>query len=141
MAIGTKFGTSDLFLTYTCNPKHPDIVNNLGNDYINLRTPLTPSDRADIVASVFKLHLDELKRDLKVIFGTTLANLHVIEYQKRGLPHAHILIWLHSEYKLRTPADIDRFICAEIPDPNFYELYQIITSCMMHGPCGNANRQ
>ena len=25
--------------------------------------------------------------------------------------------------------------------PNFHELYQIITSCMMHGPCGNANRQ
>ena len=47
-------------------------------------TPLTASDRADIVASVFKLHLDELKRDLKVIFGTKLADIRLMEYQIVG---------------------------------------------------------
>ena len=36
MAMCTKFGKPQLFFTYTCNPKHEDIVNNLGNDVYNL---------------------------------------------------------------------------------------------------------
>ena len=30
------------------------------------------------------------------IFGRVIGKIHVIEYQKRGLPHAHILLILHS---------------------------------------------
>ena len=36
----------------------------------------------------------------KGIFGRVVANIHVIEFQKRGLPHAHILIILEGQYKL-----------------------------------------
>ena len=140
MAVVTEYGKPDVFLTYTCNPKHPDIENNLGNDPNTTGRRLTASDRPDVVTAVFKLHLDELKKDLKQMFGKQLANIHVIEYQKRGLPHAHILIWLVTAAKIRTGDDIDSLISAEIPDPEASpELYRIVTTCMMHGPCGTAN--
>ncbi|XP_055924554.1 uncharacterized protein LOC129956648 [Argiope bruennichi] len=60
-----------------------------------------------------------------------------IEWQKRGLPHAHILIWLQD--KIRSE-EIDQIISAEIPDPSIdQELFDIVTKHMIHGPCGAFN--
>lgn len=65
------------------------------------------------------------------------ADLHVIEFQKRGLPHAHILVALSPEYKPTCPHDIHEIICAEIPDKNEDPLaFKIVTKNMIHGPCG-----
>lgn len=67
--------------------------------------------------------------------------LYTIEFQKRGLPHAHIVLFLESDRKLTTPEDIDRVIRAEIPDQETEpELFRIVTDSMMHGPCGIANK-
>jgi hypothetical protein len=61
-----------------------------------------------------------------------------IEFQKRGLPHAHILLTLAPEDKLRSPADYDTLISAEVPDPVAEpDLYETVTRNMMHGPCGS----
>ena len=30
------------------------------------------------------------------IFGRALARIYTIEFQKRGLPHMHLLIFLHA---------------------------------------------
>ena len=50
--------------------------------------------------------------------------MYSVEWQKRGLPHTHILIWLH--YKI-TSNEIDGVISAEIPDENVIEgLYDIV---------------
>jgi hypothetical protein len=66
-----------------------------------------------------------------------IADLYTIEFQKRGLPRAHILIFLHPSSKYPNLEDIDRIICAEIPDPNTHlELNQLVKNHMMHGPCG-----
>ncbi|GJT50942.1 hypothetical protein Tco_0977099 [Tanacetum coccineum] len=66
--------------------------------------------------------------------------VYTIEFQKRGLPHCHILLWLETEDKITTTGKIDEYISAEIPnkdeDP---ELYQLVTDHMMHGPCGADN--
>jgi len=43
--------------------------------------------------------------------------MYTIEFQKRGLPHAHLLIFLHSSSKYPTPDDIDKVIYVEIPCP------------------------
>ena len=50
------------------------------------------------------------------IFGNVKSNISVIEFQKRGLPHAHILIILEKTDKPRTTDDYDKIITAEIPD-------------------------
>ena len=65
---------------------------------------------------------------------------YTVEWQKRGLPHAHILLYLYPDDKHPTPVDIDKIISVEIPDkitnPRDYE---VISQYMIHGPCGFAN--
>ncbi|GBM94520.1 hypothetical protein AVEN_193006-1 [Araneus ventricosus] len=59
---------------------------------------------------------------------------------KAGLPHAHILLTLDSESKIRTKDDIDKFESAELPDPcTDLRLFQLVTKCMVHDPCGTIN--
>ena len=43
--------------------------------------------------------------------------MHVIEFQKRGLPHAHILIILAENERSLTPELVDSIVVAELP-PN-----------------------
>ena len=40
--------------------------------------------------------------------------MYVVEFQKRGLPHAHIAVRLCYDQP-RSAADIDRLICAKLP--------------------------
>ncbi|GBN03199.1 hypothetical protein AVEN_136525-1, partial [Araneus ventricosus] len=135
MAMVRKFGKPDLFLTFTCNPSWSEILN-------SMEGVQRPEDRPDIIVRVFNMKLKELLEDIckHGIFGTVLAYIYVIEFQKRGLPHAHILLTLDSESKIRTKDDIDKFVSAELPDPcTDLRLFQIVTKCMVHGPCGTIN--
>ena len=60
----------------------------------------------------------------------------MVEFQKRGLPHEHILITLKDGYKLNTVNDIDKLLSAEIPDSEIDPiLYNIVVRNMIHGPC------
>ena len=135
MTIVSRYGKPDLFITVTCNPRWSEIQESLFPGQ-------TPSDRPDIVARVFKLKLDEIFHDLfkKHILGEVAAYIWVIEFQKRGLPHAHILIILKERWKPRTSVDVDELISAELPsretDP---VLYEIISKQMIHRPCGVLN--
>ncbi|XP_012832537.1 PREDICTED: uncharacterized protein LOC105953423 [Erythranthe guttata] len=130
-------GFPSLFITITCNPQWPEIQRALNG------TNLRPEDRPDILARVFKMKLDSLMSDLKKgkIFDRIRAYVCTIEFQKRGLPHAHILIWLHNEDKPKTSKDIDKIICAEIPDKvTDRKMYDLVEKYMIHGPCGLANQ-
>ena len=40
--------------------------------------------------------------------------VYTVEYQKKGLPHAHILLFLHNNDKHPTAAETDKIISAEI---------------------------
>ena len=129
-----NYGRPDLFITMTTNPKWPEITTNLlqGQE---------PQDRPDLLARVFRLKLKKLMDLLKGgIFGHMLAWLYSIEFQKRGLPHVHILVWLVPGDRVY-PNMIDKFISAEIPSPLLDpELHAIVRSHMVHGPCGALNR-
>lgn len=102
MAIVAKYGRPDLFVTFTCNPKCKDIVD-------KLPAGQRAEHRPDLVAQVFQLHLKELIHDLtnKHILGIPICYLYVIEFQKRGLPHAHLLLTLDNTSKLNNSDDID----------------------------------
>ncbi|XP_057426365.1 uncharacterized protein LOC130719774 [Lotus japonicus] len=133
MSICKKFGYPDLFITATCNSQWGEIQR-----YVRARN-LRAKDRPDICVRVFKMKLDNLMSDLRkdTIFGPVDAGMYTVEFQKRGLPHAHILLWLKPQYKLITGEDIDKFILAELPDPQLYpKLYKAVSSFMIHGPCG-----
>lgn len=63
--------------------------------------------------------------------------MHVIEFQKRGLPHAHMLIWLDDRDKPKTAEQIDKLVSAEIPDEHEDSIgYNAVKNYMIHGPCG-----
>jgi hypothetical protein len=84
------------------------------------------------------LKLDALLKDIKDdVLGNLIAKIWVIEFQKRGLPHVHILLILDEASKLHTAEDYDLMVSAEISDPiRHLEAYEIVISCMVHGPCG-----
>jgi hypothetical protein len=74
------------------------------------------------------------------IFGHAVAYVYTIEFQKRGLPHLHCLIFLKEPHKLLTPEDINSCICAEWPDPATQPLlFESVKAHMVHGPCGTLN--
>lgn len=136
MAIVRKLGNPSYFITMTCNPNWPEIVRALG--------PTEKSnDRPDLVARVFNMKLKALLHDLhnREILGDVIGRVHTIEFQKRGLPHAHILSIVAHEFRPRTPTDIDDIVCAEIPDQVTDPLlYETVTTCMLHGHCTSQNQ-
>lgn len=51
-----------------------------------------------------------------------------------------MLFILDEADKIREPSDVDDVVKAEIPNPaEDPELYEIVKSCMIHGPCGHYN--
>jgi hypothetical protein len=132
MALVQAYGKPDIFLTMTCNPNWPEILDNLSPGQ-------TPQDRPDLIARVFRAKLEMMKEMLlkSHILGVVAAHVYVVEFQKRGLPHAHFLLIMDSTYKLVVPEQYDRLISAELPDKQKYpELYAMVVKHMMHGPCG-----
>lgn len=143
MAIVRKFHKPDIFLTYTCNTEWPEIKEHLlpGQE---------AKDRPDLCARVFnaKLCAYILNITKGKLFGKCSARLAVIEFQKRGLPHAHILLILYGDDRIASADAVDRVVCAELPvDPaNFEEgtpersqaerLQTLVMEKMVHGPCG-----
>jgi len=137
MSIVKKFGKPDFFITMTASPTWREIAD-------NLRKGETAASRPDLVARVFHLKMRALLAELleHKVLGRPLAWTWVVEFQKRGLPHLHLLLIVHPEDKPRTPEDIDNVISAELPDPadpDQYELLKLVLGCMVHGPCGARN--
>ena len=145
MAIVREYHKPDFFITMTCNPRWPEIVN-------GLKKCQSPQDRPDLVARVFKLKKDQLMQDLKSghVLGRVVAHMNVIEFQKRGLPHVHILLILADCDRIMSPEFVDSAVCAELPpgpDSTSTEcetnqrsrLQKIVLTNMIHGPCGKEN--
>lgn len=63
--------------------------------------------------------------------------MYVVEFQKRGLPHAHMLIWLEESAKREVKNNVDKYVSAEIPDEKKDPYgYAAVKQFMIHGPCG-----
>ncbi|KAF3647138.1 hypothetical protein FXO38_18809 [Capsicum annuum] len=58
MAMYKWVGYPDIFITFTCNPKWPEIQRFVASKGLN------PEDRPDILSKVFKIKLDSLIKDL-----------------------------------------------------------------------------
>ncbi|XP_043466343.1 uncharacterized protein LOC122501132 [Leptopilina heterotoma] len=135
MRLVQEFGKPDLFITMTCNPKWCEITE-------NFLCGETASDRPDIVARVFQQKVKALMIELKdnQIFGPVIAYVYVIEFQKRGLPHVHLIVFLDQSHAIRDAETVDKIICAEIPDEAKHpELFNIVKQFQVHGPCGKQN--
>jgi Helitron helicase-like domain at N-terminus len=129
LALPRRFGKPDLFITVTCNPKWPEIG-------LALPAGAKWQDHPDIVSRVFMLKLKCIISDFKIgqIFGVLKAYVYRIEWQARGLPHAHMLLIL--EHKIMTAAQIDAIVSAEMPDPvDDPILHSLVSGHMLHPRC------
>ena len=119
----------------------------------------TGYDREDIVNMVFKARLTALLYNIRngKYFGSkVLYEIHVIEYQHRGAPHAHIIVRFenapkhnrfHENYNndILTADWIDKYISAKMPviDENSSqddkEYHQKVNDYMIH-KCYSASR-
>ncbi|XP_057780225.1 uncharacterized protein LOC130998836 [Salvia miltiorrhiza] len=99
-----RFGKPDLFITMTCNPEWKEIQQALYDGQ-------TAQERPDLTTRVFRAKLQDLKYQLfkRKIFGHVAAHVDVVEFQKRGLPHVHMLVIFKSGQKLNTTSEIDKF--------------------------------
>ena len=75
MAIVSCFGKPDLFVTFTCNPKWPEIIRELGPHQSVIYQP-------DLTACVFHMKLQEFLKDLlqNNCLGKVIAYIYVIEF-------------------------------------------------------------
>ncbi|GFR32755.1 helitron_like_N domain-containing protein [Trichonephila clavata] len=116
----------------TCNPAWPEITRELIPGQNSM-------DRHDLTARVFKIKVQKLValHAKGKISGDMKCFMYSIEWQKRGLPHVYLLLWLME--KLR-PNQIDEVISAEVPNPETdRNLYDTVTKNLIHGPWGALN--
>lgn len=136
LALARYYRRIDLFITVTCNPNWQEITRELFPGQ-------TPADRPDLCARVFRMKvkviIDEIYKN--GIFRKAVAYVYTIEFQGRGLPHAHMLVFLKDEDKILTPADIDTAIRAYWPDPATEPLlFETVKRCMVHS-CSDRCRE
>ncbi|XP_029152438.1 uncharacterized protein [Arachis hypogaea] len=132
MAIVLKEGKPDIFLTMTCNPSWTEITS-------ELNPVQTPQDRPDLTTRIFRAKFEQLKEDVitKGVLGKVKSYIYVTEFQKRGLPHVHMLLILENNDKLIDPEHYDSLVRAEIPSKEVEPyLHDAVLKHMIHGPCG-----
>jgi hypothetical protein len=115
MQIAKVKGAPTYFLTVTANPHWLEIEENLETlgPYAYTVRPAPPrehnqhaDERCDLIDRVcmlkFKAIVDEIVKE--EIFGPHIAYVGVVEFQKRGLPHMHLLITSLSYFFFLPPS-------------------------------------
>ena len=142
MALSRKYGKPTFFCTMTFNPDWPEVRE-------RLLPGQSASDIPTIVAHVFKSRLEKVLQILHTCFGTKRYMIKVIKFQKRGFPHAHIIIKVlpfhflrlrqkndtvhHCQVDPEPPFEfLDAIISAELPRDNTI-LREKVKKYMMHG--------
>ena len=97
-------GKPDLFITFTGNPQWKEIqvrvslLSNLQSDLLqeNLLPGCTWQDDPFLTADVFYMKMKAFLSDIvdRELFGPVLSYSYSIEFQKRGMPHMHLLLTL-----------------------------------------------
>ncbi|KAA6387270.1 MAG: putative ATP-dependent DNA helicase PIF1 [Streblomastix strix] len=125
-----EFVLLDLLIIFTSNPRWDEIISIIGDD--------SPANHPNIVSKILIIMQQELLDDIVKhhILGKVSCYCYGIEFQKRGLPHAHILITFQQEDKLNTTNKIDNIISAEIPSiEQDSELQNAVLKHMVHREC------
>ena len=137
MALVQHYGKPDLFITMTCNSEWKEIREELMEGQQS-------HDRLYLTSRVFRGKLMDLKDQIvhKEIFGKVAAFVYVIEFQKRGLPHLHMLVILKRDFKITNADQYDKYVRAKIPNIQInHALHNVVVKHMLHGPCGEDNKK
>jgi hypothetical protein len=129
LAVVRHLGKPTYFITITCNPNWPEI-----RDHPEMHGQ-NASDRPDLTCRVFRAKLQRLMEALrKGLLGRKIYLMYVVEFQKRGLPHAHVALRVTPQPQ--TTDHIDDIISAEVPpdspDPDDQRYRQLVLRHMVH---------
>jgi hypothetical protein len=143
-----QFGHPTYFVTMTCNSQWEEFslkevqgIQLYKNVPASKKTNLC-SERPDITARVWHLKSKQFLDFILSgkVFGKVKAHVAVHEWQKEGLPHMHLILWMDDSAKPATAEDVDRNVTAVLPpiEPNPFggpSLHDLVTSFQLHGPC------
>ncbi|XP_073033882.1 uncharacterized protein [Primulina eburnea] len=135
MTLVQTYGKPDILLTMTCNPNWNEIK-------YQLLPGQSSQDHPDLITRIFKSKFEECKKYIvdKGVLSKVCSYSYVIEYQKRGLAHVHMLVIFENNDKLCTPDHFDSIVRAEIPSQTEeLNLHKAVVRHMIHGPCGSIN--
>jgi hypothetical protein len=133
MSVVDRLGKPTLFITMTCNGGWPEITS-------QLLPGQTSAERCTITNRVFKMRLTNLIAKLRSghYFGRKAVFItSVTEFQKRGLPHAHIAFRFEGDQPTSSEA-IDAIVSAELPELSDLSsdadraVHHIVSTCMIH---------
>lgn len=168
VALCRRYGCPDLFITFTSNllwsevtealalvpgqhsSDRPDIIDRVFHMKLNLFMDDITKNMyfGPIVAGNFSFPslFFPFSITLFILTYTMLAHcilfavVYTIEFQKRGLPHVHLILWLDRSSPL-TAEEVDIFISAQLPNPSNDPIgYEAVSKFMIHGPCSAANK-
>ena len=131
-----KFEKSNFFITFTCNFNHFELIRDLFFE-------ISIQNRSNLCNKMFQSKLKELIRDLieRHVLKEIKIYVYVIEFQKRDLFHAHILIINHFRdeiTKVNVNQIVQTMIFFKFENEVFDEkrrLYELITTHMIHKNC------
>ena len=129
------YGAPAFFVTMTCSTAaaHELCRAAWENSVHPTPTQFKPGDMPEMGVKVFRAQLDELVKDVRAgCVGPYQAHCFTVEFQKRGLPHVHMIAWT-DETRAARDARIDDIVTAEAScesDVVFsLQLEQMLHSC------------
>jgi hypothetical protein len=104
LALTRELEISFIFMTMTANPAWPEIVSYLlsGQHY---------TDISSVVCWAFYTQLQYLKAFIKKYFRKLIYIVSVVEFQKQGLPHCHLLIKIGTLKSPNENYSLSDFFC------------------------------
>ena len=110
--LSVSLGPPTFFITITENPYWPEIIALDNISYLN---------NSSLLMRVFKQRRSSFLSYLKIskIFGDVKGFVWRDEYQQRGLPHSHILLW--TNFDTENIDQIDSVISCKIPNDPIYD--------------------
>ena len=123
LAIIQELGKPTYFVTLTLNESDPDVQKCLRG---------RPARDCPVeITEVFFAKFDAIKPLLfgkTALYGPVEDYWYRVEFQQRGAPHFHIIVWVNS--KKRKP--VDEVVYATIPSEDDPELRDVITRLQVH---------
>lgn len=113
LTIVSELGPPTFFITLTCNPKWPDILERIGLGD-------SAYSRPDVTCMVFHERLRKILHNIRhgkyfpLPDGGLKYEIRVIEYQYRGLPHCHLVVCDPSAPQKQDTQAVKAYIDARI---------------------------
>ncbi|CAM9630373.1 unnamed protein product [Ectocarpus sp. 13 AM-2016] len=133
LAVVARMGSPTLMVTFTANPSWPEVTENLLRGQQSMERP-------DLISRAFNVRLKSLLAELRNgLFGKAAFILHVIEWQGRGLVHAHIIV--RYDEGPQEQGKVDDWIWTNLPDASIAngKVRENVLAYMIHKKCGKHN--